>query len=56
MRVAGKLGVILTIAAGVLFAVLSSPISFVVLGGLSMGALIWAAGGILDGFADGIAS
>jgi hypothetical protein len=56
MRVAGKLGVILTIAAGVLFAVLSSPISFVVLGGLPMGALIWAAGWILDGFADGIAS
>ena len=52
MRMVGNLVVIMAIVAGVLFLVLRNPISVFALGWLPIGALIWAAGWILDGFAE----
>ena len=46
----GNLLIIMAVAAYVLFFVLRDPVSFIALFWLPIGALIWAAGWILDGF------
>jgi len=50
MRMVGNLLIVMAIAAYVLFFVLRDPVSFIALLWLPIGALIWAAGWILDGF------
>jgi len=52
MRMVGNLLIIMAIAAYVLFFVLRDPVSFIALFWLPIGALIWAAGWILDGFVE----
>jgi len=52
MRMVGNLVIIMAIAAGLVFLVLRNPVALFALGWLPIGGLIWAAGWILDGFAD----
>ena len=52
IRMVGNLLIIMAVAAYVLFFVLRDPVSFIALLWLPIGALIWAAGWILDGFVE----
>lgn len=52
MRMVGNLVVIMAIAAYVLFLLTRNPLAFFAFPWFIIGGLIWAAGWILDGFAE----